>query len=218
MKSLFITLLSASLLFASCSKEQLEGNGHIVTEVRTLSSFSGVQNSGSKHIHVAYGPEYKVELRGSSNLIPAYETTIRNGTLHLSYERVNVRRDDLEVYVTTPEIRRAFLSGSGKILISGDFPAQDYFETRISGSGDVKVYDDFEAANVDVSVSGSGEADLQRIESPQAEVNISGSGDVKVNATDRLKLKISGSGKVFYLGSPVIDSSISGSGKVIKMN
>ncbi|HEY0054740.1 MAG TPA: head GIN domain-containing protein [Pedobacter sp.] len=217
MKTLRVVLIVTTIvLFSSCSKERLEGNGRIVTEVRNLGNFSGVLNSGSKHIHVNYGSDYRVELRGSSNLIPAYRTQIINGNLNLSYEKVNVRNDDLEVYVTMPVIRRADLSGSGKISINGSFPAQDYFECIVSGSGDIQVYGGFDRNEVDVTISGSGRADLLNIKSQRTKVFISGSGEAKVNATDHLKVKISGSGSTYYTGNPTIESEISGSGRVVR--
>jgi hypothetical protein len=216
MKTLVASLLSISILFSSCLKERLEGNGNIVTETRSLSNFSGVVNSGSKRIHVNYGPEYKVELRGSSNLLPAYRTRITNGDLSLYYDRVNVRYDDIEVYITMPEIRRANLSGSGKISVNGNFPSQNYFETRISGSGDIQVNSIFDVDELDVTISGSGRADLLNIKSRRADVHISGSGDAKVHATDHLKANISGSGRTYYTGNPTIETDISGSGKVVR--
>src|SRR6476469_497303 len=125
-------LVLAVIFLSSCLKERIEGNGHIVSEVRSLSNFTGVENHGSKHIHIAYGADYKVELRGSSNLISIYETEIMNGTLYPHFRNVNVRHDDIEVYITMPAIKRVRLSGSGNISIHGNFPAQDYFEGRIS--------------------------------------------------------------------------------------
>jgi hypothetical protein len=115
-----------------------------------------------------------------------------------------------------PAIRRANLSGSGKISINGNFPSQDFFESRISGSGAVQVNGGFDVNDLDVTVSGSGRADLLNIESRRAEVFISGSGDVKVNVRDHLKAKISGSGRAYYTGNPTIETDISGSGKVVR--
>ncbi|HEY0056214.1 MAG TPA: head GIN domain-containing protein [Pedobacter sp.] len=217
MKTLQAVLIVITIvMFSSCSKERLEGNGQIVTEVRTLKNFSGVINSGSKHIHVKHGSGFKVELRGSSNLIPAYHTEIINGNLNLKYENVNVRNDDLEVYVTMPAIRRADLTGSGKISINGSFPAQDYCEATVSGSGDIQVDGAFDVDELDVTISGSGRADLLSIKSQRTEVLISGSGEAKVNAIDHLKVKISGSGTTYYTGNPTIESEISGSGRVVR--
>jgi hypothetical protein len=130
-----ITIMFISIVLMSCTKEKLTANGDKITETRTPGNFSGVNISGSKTIYVNYGTEYKVEIKGSKNLIPFFKTSIINDVLYLSYEKVNVLHDDLEVLVTLPQIRNAALSGSGKILISGDFPLTDKLKTSASGSG-----------------------------------------------------------------------------------
>ncbi|HEY0054903.1 MAG TPA: head GIN domain-containing protein [Pedobacter sp.] len=218
MKALQTAIIAMAIIFtSSCSKERLEGNGNIITEVRNLSNFSGIINSGSKNINVAYGAEYKVELRGSSNLIPAYRTEILNGNLNPNYDnKANVRDDDIEVYVTMPAIRSAKLTGSGDILIKGSFPARDYFEAIISGSGDIHFNGGFNVDELKVTNSGSGMVELLNVKSNRAEVFISASGNAKVNVTDQLKVRITGSGSTYYIGNPTIESDISGSGKVVK--
>ncbi|WP_207425239.1 head GIN domain-containing protein [Pedobacter sp. SYSU D00535] len=215
MKTLFF-LTFLGFFFISCTKERIEANGNIQTEVRTPREFHHVLSSGSKRIHIKYGAEYKVELRGSSNLLPRFKTEVIGGTLKLGYERVNVTDDDVEVVVTMPIIKGVNLSGSGKVHITGDFPFQDVFDVRISGSGDVEVQDGFDAEEVEVTISGSGDANLQSVFSKRADVNISGSGDATVSVEDHLKARISGSGKIYYHGSPQIDSRISGSGELIR--
>ncbi|WP_256013093.1 head GIN domain-containing protein [Desertivirga xinjiangensis] len=217
MKALFY-LSILGFLFVSCTKERLEANGNRTTEVRRPNDFRQVLSSGANNIRISYGPDYEVELRGSSNLLPHFKTEVFNGTLKLGYERVNVQDDDIEVYVTMPFINGATLSGSGKLNISGNFDYQENFDVRISGSGDIVVEDEFVARKVNVTVSGSGDADLSKVYSSSADVKISGSGDVWVNPTESLKVKISGSGNVYYFGNPVIDSNISGSGGVVKKN
>jgi hypothetical protein len=218
MKALQTAIIAmAIILTSSCTKERLEGNGNIVTEVRNLSNFSGIINSGSRNINVAYGPEYKVELRGSSNLVQAYRTEILNGNLNPHYDnKANMRDDDIEVYVSMPAIRSAKLTGSGNILINGSFPARDYFEAIISGSGGIQSNGGFNVDVLNVTNSGSGMVELLNVKSNRAEVFLSASGNAKVNATDHLKVKITGSGSTYYLGNPTIESEISGSGKVLK--
>jgi hypothetical protein len=205
-----------SIFFLSCAKERIEGNGNIITETRPLSEFSGVSSSGSKNISISYGTAFKVELRGSSNLIPKYRTRIVGSTIKLGYENlVRIENDDIRVYVTVPRIKEVSLSGSGNIDISGAFPKQDRFETYISGSGDVNLEDDMQVDRVITDISGSGKANLNPLQCQTADVNISGSGEVKLGVEEHLKVKISGSGKVYY-GNASVDSRISGSGKVVK--
>lgn len=212
-----LSMLFISFFFVSCTKDRLTADGNITTEIRTLGAFNEVRSSGSTNIHIIYGTEYKVELRGSANLLPRYETRVHNNVLDLGYERVNVQNDDIEIYVTMPIVSAVSLSGSGNLIISGNFPDQDYFRLSISGSAEVEVLDTFNADNVVVNISGSGDANLQKVISKHSDVKVSGSGNVSVTAIESLKVTISGSGKVFYLGNPVISSSISGSGKVVKL-
>jgi len=216
MKSFLIAILT-SLFFTSCAKEHLEGNGNIVTETRTLPSFSGVSTSGSKHINILYGDEYKVELRGSSNLLSVYQTKIEGKTLELGFEnRVRITHDDIQVWVTLPRLNKVILSGSGKVKICGNFPRLENFEAFVSGSGDIELNDDVQADNVRINLSGSAKADLDKLECDYADANVSGSGDIHIGVQKHLNAHISGSGKIYLWGNARVDSRISGSGKVIR--
>ena len=170
MKALFY-LTFLGIFFISCTKERLEANGNIRTEVRNPGTFSSVSSSGSKRIHISYGHVYEIELRGSSNLIPRYKTRIHNNTLSVGYENVNVVDDDLEVYITMPQFEGARLSGSGKIYVSGLFPYREHCDFDISGSGDITVRDEFEVEDLDINISGSGNVNADKILSSNADVN-----------------------------------------------
>lgn len=204
------------IFLMSCSKEKLTANGDKITETRTPGNFSGVNLSGSKNIQVTYGTDYKVDIKGSSNLIPYFKTKIIDDNLYLSYDKVSVQHDDLEVLVTLPQLRNASLSGSGKIQVSGAFPLIDKLKTSVSGSGEVIAQSVFEVKELLMNISGSGAINLEKILAQEADVDISGSGDGKINVREELKARISGSGTLYYTGSPEVDSKISGSGKVIK--
>nr|WP_121273080.1 head GIN domain-containing protein [Pedobacter schmidteae] len=206
-----------SILFLSCSKDKLTASGDKTTETRFPGQFSGVNASGSNPVKISYGPEFKVEIKGSNNLIPYFKTNILNNTLYLGYEKASVQHDDIEIFISLPAIRKAVLSGSGKISIEGAFPNTSELKLSISGSGDILVKDKFETEESLVSISGSGKADLQKVDSKKAQIDISGSGTATVNVQNKLKADISGSGKVYYMGSPEVDADISGSGKVIKL-
>lgn len=213
-----ITLLTLAVLFlTSCSKDRLTASGDKTTETRNPGTFTGINGSGSNNIHVDYGNEFKVILKGSNNLIPHFKTEIMGSTLYLSYNRVNVQHDDIEIFVTMPAINYVSLSGSGEVDIRGAFPETELFKLNISGSGEVEVDNAFSVKKADINISGSGEADLAKLDSKQADIDVSGSGDVKIKVQDVLKARISGSGKIYYLGSPQLDTKVSGSGKVIKL-
>jgi len=202
--------------FSACKKDRLTANGNIISETRGLGQFTGVSSSGATPVEIKYGTEYSIEIKGSSNIVPHYITRVVNNILYIGFENANVHRDDIEVVLTMPMIRKIELSGSTKAAIKGPFPDVANFEVSISGSGNVKLENSMQAENVDVEISGSGEVDFEKMSTKKVEVDISGSGNVRIQVEDRLKAKISGSGKVYYRGNPVVQQDISGSGKVIK--
>lgn len=212
----FILLLS--LVFTSCTKERLTGNGEIITESRNVTGFSGIHSSGSTRVYLTYGAAFKVEVKGSSNLVPRFNTRVRNNTLELAYDNyINIHRDDIEVFVTLPAVNSISLSGSGDVSIAGSFPETDNFKVRISGSANVNVQDGFSCKYLTANISGSGKARMGSVVAREADVTISGSGNVWLTALEKLKVRISGSGDVIYAGDPVIDERISGSGTLRKM-
>lgn len=213
----FIAIIAVILMLSSCKKERLTANGNTITELRTLGVFTGVRASGANAIHIKYGDAYNVELKGSSNLVPYFKTEVVNQKLYLSYENVNISHDDIEVFVTLPALKSIALSGSGKIAIGGNFPLIAFLDLNISGSGDILLNNALDANEVELTISGSGNIELDKLNSKRADVSISGSGDAHIKVQDQLTARISGSGKIYYLGSPTIDSHISGSGKLIKL-
>lgn len=216
MKKILLYTAFACLLMA-CSKDKLTANGDKTTETRQPGNFTGVNTNGSTAIHISYGAEHQVVLKGSNNLIPYYKTEIVNGILYLGYQKASVQHDDVEAFVTLPFLNNISLSGSSDVDISGQFPTMETLKVSISGSGAIEANDLLTARATNISISGSGEADLKKLNTKKADVDLSGSGEVKIGVEEQLKVRISGSGKVQYLGAPEIDSKISGSGKLIKL-
>jgi hypothetical protein len=216
MKRIINLSLILLVLFASCKKEKLTANGNIISETRNLTAFTGVQTSGSSPIHIVYGNEYKVVIKGSGNLIPSFESNIIGSKLHLNFKNVNVGHNDIEVTVTMPTLKSISLSGSAKIDVTGNFPLIDFMNISLSGSGEIAVKNILTATEVDIEISGSGLVNFEKLLASYADISISGSGDARISAIDKLIASISGSGKVYYTGNPTVDSHISGSGKVIK--
>ena len=103
------------------------------------------------------------------------------------------------------------LAGSGDIIGSVSSPG---IKASIAGAGNIKLKG--ETKDVDVVIAGSGNYYGDNLRAENAEVSISGSGNADVHASVNLKVKIAGSGDVNYKGSPQVDSHISGSGSVHK--
>lgn len=218
MKSTFYALLitAATLSFTSCSKDRITGSGTVKTEDRQINGFTKVSTQGSTNVFITKGETFKVSVKAYENLIPYLETVVVNGTLEIHYkENTNVKNDNAEVYITMPALNGAFISGSADIDITGAFTGAQ-LDATISGSGNIAVeagsYD-----NIDYNASGSGNLSAFGITAKHAGITVSGSGNAEITATESLTVRISGSGTVYYKGDPEeVNSEISGSGKIVK--
>lgn len=103
------------------------------------------------------------------------------------------------------------ISGSGDISAAINAPR---VEAHISGSGNLHISG--ETKDVEIHISGSGNYDGAGLKAENAEVSIAGSGDANLFADNRLKASIAGSGNVKYKGNATVDSHIAGSGAVLK--
>ncbi len=216
MKHIYILSLASVVLFASCTKDEISGSGHIGSEGRHVSNFTSVQVTGATNVIINQGSQFTVEVNGYSNLLPYFETQVVNGALQLRYKNyMHVRNDNVQVLITMPVLSGIAISGSGNIQAYGNFRESSSIEARISGSGNIIIVqgatDYFYS-----SISGSGNIHAYGIQSKKAEVNSSGSGNVELSCSDELMVRISGSGDVYYNGAPVISAQITGSGNVIR--
>lgn len=214
MKRVFVIVTLPFVLFA-CSKERVSGNGSVVTETRNQSNFTGIKAAGSSAVFITQGAAYKVEVKGYGNLIPYFETKIVNNVLEVGFKNnVNIKNDNIEVFITMPALNSISLYGSGNISTSGLFASNTDFNAGISGSGNI-YFSSGTTQNFYSTISGSGNIYALNMVADKAETEISGSGNTEITATTNLKVKIAGSGNVYYHGTPVITTTISGSGAVI---
>lgn len=105
------------------------------------------------------------------------------------------------------------ISGSGDMNLIADAPI---VSTDISGSGDMSVSGN--GGTMSAQISGSGQIHSFYFYVANSTINISGSGNVELNAMDTINGSISGSGNLYYKNSPVINMSVSGSGEIIHVD
>lgn len=166
-------------------------------------------------MHITNGNTFSVQVKGYSNLLPYFETELNGSTLELHFRYgVSASNNNIEVFITMPQITSLRSSGSTTADIMGPFNC-DVLDVNISGSGNVFI----EGAVVNqfrLSVSGSGNLKAFNMVAVRADVDMSGNGKSEVTVTDQLKVDISGSAVVYYKGTPTsVESEISGSGKLI---
>jgi len=111
-----------------------------------------------------------------------------------------IQADQLELSIT----------GSGDVDLEVD--TRD-LEVSVTGSGDMVVTGN--TLNLEANVSGSGDFKGDGLNAAVVDVTVSGSGDAKVNASSQLRARVNGSGDIRYGGNPTQkDSKVSGSGSI----
>jgi len=134
---------------------------------------------------------------------PVFNEVNLDGSGNITSQSILVNPDEMSLK----------LSGSGNIEVQVNTPE---LSTKMNGSGNIKL-----AGSADkwsAALSGSGNMYCFGLTTQRAEVSISGSGDAEVTASQKLVLKINGSGQIKYKGSPNVESHINGSGSVSKVD
>jgi len=122
-----------------------------------------------------------------------------------------VDSEQVRVVVTAPTIHTFDLRGSSDLTLR-DYD-QDSLTIDQSGSGDVEGAGRVRALKL--SITGSGDADLDDLAAIDADVTLSGSGDARIAPTGSAKVSISGSGDVELATRPAtLSQSLTGSGGV----
>jgi len=233
--SLAIVLLF-TIFISSCVK--VVGDGPIITQQRSVGTFTGITSSISGKVNFTVAPDYKVEVKAQHNILDVLETYKIGDELFIRVKSGTIIKTNhpVEVNISGPRLNLVKCSGSGDISVYGQL-AETVLDLHVSGSGsiyaqDLSVSDKLYASvsgsgtitalsgvakNEELHISGSGGLDLIGVKSENSNTHISGSGNIKVDVSKRLDARISGSGSVYYRGNPIISSNVSGSGRVRPM-
>lgn len=184
---------------------------------RKLSGFHVVASTGSFDVVLKQGSSESVKVEADAEVINEIITEVRNGTLTIRSKNTrnwsniwNNRK--ITIYVVAKDLNSVVLSGSGDLRMENQFNTNK-LELRLSGSGDFKG-----AVNVktlEASLSGSGDFSISG-KADESTISISGSGDYRGGdlMTKSTAIRVSGSGDANIYTSEKVEASVSGSGDV----
>lgn len=216
-------LLMGSATLVSCHNTAVISKDY-VTEDRLIKGFEEVEVVGSPNVYYTQADSFSVRVKGPDNFVDNILTekngktlTVRNkgkwGVVNISFSD----EDELAVYVTSPDLVAVRVNGSGD-FISTDLIDTDNMNITLRGSGDINI-DKLLCDRCDVELIGSGDIDLPEVEAKEISAVLVGSGDIKMGlskvADTRLSLKGSGDIKVdFSEGCRSVDCTVNGSGDI----
>ena len=209
-----------------------------INQTTTMQQFDVVDVAGSFKVVYEQGEEYSVRIEASEQAFKEMTVYVKDGELRIrqSVSKPTVSFADVKVYVTSSDIKRIELAGSGLFAASNPINAGKDLDVEIAGSGKVllaavKCQDsgleiagsgnieigNLMATDVKTSIAGSGNIMLDVMTCQDFNTDIAGSGDVNcdnINA-DNVKVEIAGSGDVNLKGTVKnLTKDIAGSGKV----
>lgn len=187
-------ILGTFTAHAQWGNKKVVGNGNVTTKTISTGNYDAVEGVGSMDIHLEPGTEGDIKVTTDDNLQEYIIVELKGNTLVIRTKKNTYLKTKKGIHVTVPY--------------------KDLSDISLVGSGDIDSKGIIEAANLDVSVTGSGDINLD-VKTGSLDVNVTGSGDIVMSgsAVD-LEVRISGSGdfKGFDLTADNVDASVSGSG------
>lgn len=226
--SLFFVLIS----LASCRyiDDDFNNNGRssdLVFETIPLKNFDKVELGSNFDVVIRRGNNFRIEVNGDRFDVRDLEAVVTNkGKLVINYRNNGMRRYDMLINITMPELVEADIFGAADADIRGF--NQKYM--GIFGSGSTDIYVDADADIFDIAGTGnsdikmvgngdemyvemSGTADLnaRNLFVRDADVLLSGSSDIIINASKLIYGQASGACSIRYRSNPTVDVLLSGS-------
>ncbi|RKQ43222.1 putative autotransporter adhesin-like protein [Roseivirga pacifica] len=210
---LLIALFTLSI--SSCDLDGISPSGPVVTETYTLGDFEKV-NIGLPAkvtlVQVTENPEVVIEAH--ENLFNVIKVNIHGNELKLG-TRSNINSSGIiNITIYTTALSSLSFTGSGSLQTENCFEAEE-LKVVLSGSGDLSLCGTF--SNLEVYATGSGNLNANEVSAGSINATITGSSDIQFNGTsDMLDVAISGSGSFsgFGLTSKEVNATLTGSGNI----
>lgn len=201
---------------SSDGSNAIVGSGVPASQAREVPPFRGVELAGSNTVTIRVGGEQSVVVHADDNLIDTVTTDVSGGSLVIGNRSDGVTiisSVPMRVDVTVPEVDVLTLSGSGTIEAAGI--ATDSATVALPGSGIVNAGGRVD--RLDVTLAGSGDAQLSELVAADVRAVVTGSGRILVNATETLDASVPGAGSIVYTGAPEhVKQRIDGVGSVTR--
>lgn len=165
----------------------------------------GIGLSGAKVRYVRNGPA-RIVITGPEDVL----ARVRVGQGQIRWCEDCRSGKGLDVTVSGVALRSVALSGSNGDIQLGRLD-QDRLNMAISGTG--RIVAGGRIDRLDLSISGSGDADLADATVQRANINIAGSGNARVTPRDEANIHVAGSGNVRMAAAPArLRQFVTGSG------
>ena len=213
--------LTVSALTMSVSADVLHDRDD-VHEDRNVKNFHKVVVEGGYDVHYQQSNTVSVRLVGEQKEIDRVLVSSDGTTLKITRNKKASglfsfsKDDDLDIYITSPDLTSVVVNGSGDFKAQGKIDS-DNLSLTVLGSGDISLYDVI-CDNLYAKMNGSGDVEIKQLRCSAAKYELVGSGDIsvrqdRVRATD-ISLKGSGDFKGYLQDCGKVRCNLVGSGDI----
>ena len=210
------------------------GSGNVVSESREVNGFRALEIDYPATVSVRQGNQESLKIEAEDNLLPGLKTQVKNGVLHIFYEREKGKHVNptkvVKITIVAKDLADVEFNSAGELTIEG--LETNSLEISLSGAGSLEldrvqlkelgvnlsgagsITASGTTDSLDVNISGFGDFKGADLHGKAASVTISGAGGATVWMDDDLTARISGAGSISYYGSASVSKQISGLGSV----
>ena len=202
--------------------------GDQIVDVRKHRGFERVEISGSPSVVYTQADTFGVRLEGPEKMVENIMTEVKDKTLYVYNKgRVNFKfgvvnlnwgdKDDVTVYVSSPDLISVRLNGSGDFFSRKPVDT-DVMNITLRGSGDIE-FESIICDDCTTELVGSGDIDVSHLDGRTSTVVLIGSGDIRISEANVVEtdLSLRGSGDIsvnFEEGCQSAQCQLAGSGDI----
>ncbi len=201
------------------SNEKVVGNKDVVKQTRSVNRYDRIAITGMMEVQLVAGKEGKIDLEAESNLMEFIETEVSGDLLKIGIKKgVNLQPSKnypIKLIVTFEDLDALSLTGSGHIRNSDPITARD-FKVSVTGSGNMNL--DIKTQTLDGTLTGSGDVKLKG-NTRDLKCKVTGSGDFLAYEfkAENVTASVTGSGDIEISEENELNANVSGSGDITYM-
>ena len=190
-----------------------------INQETAMQQFDEVEIAGAFMVVYEQGTEYSVRVEASEQALKEMTVYVKDNELRIrkAVKNPTVSFKDVKVYVTSPDINKIELAGSGMFAASNPINPGNDLDVELAGSGKVLLAA-VDCRNASLEIAGSGNIEIGILKAKEVDTEIAGSGDINLGmmTCQELNAEIAGSGNVNCdnINADEVKVEIAGSGDV----
>jgi len=211
MNKITIPLFALVILTAAgCRWGGIIGNGHIVTDTRSVGDFSEIEADGGFYIEWKNGPP-SLSITTDENLLPYISNENLDHRLRLHSHGNIWSRHGIQVVVSSPTRAGAKLTGAAR-LTANKLTGRSF---AVESTGAAKITLDGNVDDLVTDMTGASKLEADELKTKTTEISSTGASHAEVAVSEALSVSITGAGKVIYSGNPPkVEKHVSGAGSI----